>query len=345
MTRATVLVTGGAGYIGSHTCKALAAAGYRPIAFDNLSLGHRWAVRWGPLIEADLLDGAAVAAALREYQVAAVIHFAASAYVADSVRDPAAYYENNVLTTLRLMGAMVNAGVANLIFSSSCSVYGNPTRIPIDETHPTNPLSPYGQTKLDCENALRWFGQAYGLRWIGLRYFNAAGADPEGELGEDHEPETRLIPRAILAAMSKGPPLQIFGTDYDTEDGTAIRDYVHVSDLAEGHVLALRRLEAGLMAQIFNLGTGRGLSVRQITDTISAVGGIPVPQQRAPRRAGDPARVVADAARAQSMLHWLPRYSSVETIVRTAWQWHQHRLPQPQALDLARHTDDLACGR
>jgi UDP-arabinose 4-epimerase len=194
MTGASVLVTGGAGYIGSHACKALAAAGYRPIAFYNLSLGHRWAVRWGPLIEADLLDGAAIAAALREHQVTAVIHFAASAYVGDSMRNPAAYYQNNVLTTLKLLSAMLTAGVKNFVFSSSCSVYGNPTRIPIDETHPTTPLSPYAQTKLDCENALRWFGLAYGLRWITLRYFNAAGADPEGEIGEDHEPETRLIP-------------------------------------------------------------------------------------------------------------------------------------------------------
>src|SRR6516164_6408369 len=202
MTRTSVLVTGGAGYIGSHACKVLAAAGYQPIAFDNLSLGHRWAVRWGPLIEADLLDGAAIAAAFREHQVTAVIHFAASAYVGDSMRDPAAYYQNNVLTTLKLLDAMLASGVKNLIFSSSCSVYGNPTRIPIDETHLTAPVSPYAQTKLDCENALRWFGLAYGLQWIALRYFNAAGADPEGQIGEDHDPETRLIPRAILAAMA-----------------------------------------------------------------------------------------------------------------------------------------------
>jgi UDP-arabinose 4-epimerase len=340
MTPAAVLVTGGAGYIGSHTCKALAAAGYRPIAFDNLSLGHRWAVRWGPLTEADLLDGAAIAAALREHQVTAVIHFAASAYVGDSMRDPAAYYRNNVLTTLRLLDAMRTADVKNLIFSSSCSVYGNPTRIPIDETHPTTPLSPYAQTKLDCENALRWFGLAYGLRWIGLRYFNAAGADPQGEIGEEHEPETRLIPRAILAAMAKGPPLQIFGTDYATEDGTAIRDYVHVSDVAEAHVLALKRLERGLAAQILNLGTGRGLSVREVIDAVTAVAGRPVPVQQAARRAGDPAKVVADATRARSMLQWSPRYSSIETIVQTAWQWHQRRLLQPHMPDLARRTDE-----
>jgi len=326
MTHASVLVTGGAGYIGSHTCKALAAAGYRSIAFDNLSLGHRRAVRWGPLIEADLVDGAAITAALREHQVTAVIHFAASAYVADSMRDPAAYYQNNVLTTLKLLDAMLTAGIRNLIFSSSCSVYGNPTRTPIDETHPTAPLSPYAQTKLDCENALRWFGLAYGLQWIALRYFNAAGADPQGEIGEDHDPETRLVPRAILAAMAKGPPLQVFGSDYDTEDGTAIRDYIHVSDVAEAHVLALKRLEHGLTAQVLNLGTGRGLSVRQVVDAIAVVAGRPVPLQPAARRGGDPARVVADATRARSMLQWSPRYSSIETIVQTAWHWHQRRL-------------------
>jgi len=326
MTRSSVLVTGGAGYIGSHACKVLAAAGYQPIAFDNLSLGHRWAVRWGPLIEADLLDGAAIAAAFREHQVTAVIHFAASAYVGDSMRDPAAYYQNNVLTTLKLLDAMLASGVKNLIFSSSCSVYGNPTRIPIDETHLTAPVSPYAQTKLDCENALRWFGLAYGLQWIALRYFNAAGADPEGQIGEDHDPETRLIPRAILAAMAKGPPLEIFGTDYDTEDGTAIRDYIHVSDVADAHVLALKRLEQGLTAQVLNLGTGHGLSVRQVVDAVTAVAGRPVPLQQAARRSGDPARVVADATRARSMLQWAPRHSSIQTIVQTAWQWHQRRL-------------------
>jgi UDP-glucose-4-epimerase GalE len=284
-------------------------------------------------MEADLLDGAAIAAALRQHQVTAVIHFAASAYVGDSMRDPAAYYRNNVLTSLTLLGAMLTAGVKNLIFSSSCSVYGNPTRIPIDETHPTTPLSPYAQTKLDCENALRWFGLAYGLRWVALRYFNAAGADPEGEIGEDHEPETRLIPRAILAAMAQGPPLQIFGTDYDTEDGTAIRDYVHVSDVAEAHVLALKQLGEGFTAQIFNLGTGRGLSVRQVTDAVTVVAGKPVPLQQASRRAGDPAKVVADATRARLMLQWSARHSSIETIVHTAWQWHQRRLLQPQTLN------------
>jgi UDP-arabinose 4-epimerase len=318
-----VLVTGGAGYIGSHTCKALAAAGYRPVTFDNLSLGHRWAVRWGPLVEADLLDATAIAAALREHAVGAVVHFAASAYVGESVRDPAAYYRNNLQTTLNLLDAMRDAAVDTLIFSSSCSVYGDPVRLPIDESHPTVPLSPYGQTKLDCENALRWYGPAYGLRWMGLRYFNAAGADPDGEIGEDHDPETRLVPRAVLAAMGKGPPLNIFGNDYDTPDGTAVRDYVHVADLAQAHVLALRAVEAGTPSRVINLGTGTGFSVREVMNTVAAMAGSPVPHLYAPRRAGDPSRVIADAAHARAILHWSPRHSSIDAIVRTTWQWHQ----------------------
>src|SRR4051794_17832431 len=225
-----VLVTGGAGYIGSHTCKALAAAGYHPVSFDNLSLGHEWAVKWGPLVKADLLDAQTVQRALREHQIQAVIHFAASAYVGDSMRDPAWYYRNNVLTTLTLLDSMRAVGVKDIIFSSSCSVYGNPSRVPIDESHPTGPLSPYGQSKLDGENALRWYGQAYQMGWMALRYFNAAGADAAGDTGEDHEPETRLVPRAIMAAVGTAPPLEVFGTDYPTPDGTAIRDYIHVTD-------------------------------------------------------------------------------------------------------------------
>ncbi len=213
-TAAAVLVTGGAGYIGSHTCKALAAAGHLPVTLDNLSLGHRWAVQWGPLVEADLLDAAAVERAIRDHHIEAVIHFAGSAYVGDSMRDPAAYYRNNVLTTIALLDAMRATGVRDIVFSSSCSVYGNPVRLPIDESQPTGPLSPYGQSKLDGENALRWYGMAYGMRWMALRYFNAAGADADGNTGEDHDPETRLVPRAIMAALGTGPQLQVFGTDF-----------------------------------------------------------------------------------------------------------------------------------
>ena len=321
----SVLVTGGAGYIGSHACKALAAAGYQPVAFDNLSLGHRWAVKWGPLVEADLLDRAAIEKALREHNITAVIHFAASAYVGDSVRDPAAYYRNNVLTTLTLLDAMRATETKTIIFSSSCSVYGNPTRLPIDESHPTGPLSPYGQSKLDGENALKWYGQAYGIRWMALRYFNASGADRDGETGEDHDPETRLVPRAILAALGRGPALQVFGDDYATPDGTAIRDYVHVSDLASAHVLALTALERGADSQFLNLGTGRGYSVLEVLRAVEAVTGKPVPHQLAPRREGDPARVVADAQRASTVLDWEARQSALEQIVETAARWHAAR--------------------
>ncbi|MEJ0036294.1 MAG: UDP-glucose 4-epimerase GalE [Gammaproteobacteria bacterium] len=320
-----VLVTGGAGYIGSHTCKALAAAGFTPVAFDNLSLGHRWAVKWGPLVEADLLDRAAIETTLREHDIQAVIHFAASAYVGDSVRDPAAYYRNNVLTTLSLLDAMRAAGTRTIIFSSSCSVYGNPTRIPIDETHPTGPLSPYGQSKLDGENALRWYGQAYGIQWMALRYFNAAGADSAGDTGEDHDPETRLVPRAILAALGRVPPLQVFGDDYATPDGTAIRDYVHVSDLAMAHVRALTALSRGADSQIVNLSTGRGYSVLEVLRAVESVLGKPVPHQLAPRREGDPAKVIGDAKRAATVLDWEARESGLEQIVATAARWHTSR--------------------
>jgi len=324
--RSAVLVTGGAGYIGSHACKALAQAGYLPVAFDNLSLGHRHAVRWGPLVVADVIDRTAVESALREHEVAAVIHFAASAYVGDSMRDPAAYYRNNVLTTLSLMDAMRLCRVSTLVFSSSCSVYGSPDRLPIDETHPLRPLSPYGQSKLDCENALRWYGLAYGLRWMALRYFNAAGADPEGALGEDHEPETRLVPRAVLAALERGPALEVLGTDYSTPDGTAIRDYVHVSDLARAHVLALEALQRGVEPQVLNLGTGRGYSVLDVIRAIEASSRRQVPRRTAPRRDGDPAEVVADPRRARAVLDWTPALSTIEQIVATAWSWHSSRV-------------------
>jgi UDP-arabinose 4-epimerase len=318
----SILVTGGAGYIGSHTCKALAAVGYYPVSLDNLTLGHRWAVKWGPLVEADLLDAVAVQCALREYNIQAVIHFAASAYVGDSMRDPAAYYRNNVLTTLTLLDAMRSAKVNNIIFSSSCSVYGNPSHVPIDETHPTGPMSPYGQSKLDGENALRWYGQAYAMRWMALRYFNAAGADAEGHIGEDHNPETRLVPRAIMAAIGNAPALNIFGTDYPTHDGTAIRDYVHVSDLARAHVSALGALNAGTTSQVLNLGTGRGYSVREVLAAVETALGQPVPHTIAERRAGDPAEVVADARRAAVVLGWSAQESSLEDIVNSAARWH-----------------------
>lgn len=322
-----VLVTGGAGYIGSHTCKALAAAGWDPVTFDNLSLGHRWAVKWGPLVEGELLDTAAVTAALRAHEISAVVHFAASAYVGDSMRDPSFYYRNNLLTTLSLMEAMQAAAVPVLLFSSSCAVYGDPVHLPIDENHPTAPLSPYGQTKLDCENAIRWYGQAYGLRWAALRYFNAAGADPDGELGEVHDPETRLVPRAIMAVLGQGPALQVFGNDYPTPDGTAIRDYIHVSDLADAHVRSLEHLMQGGSSTVCNLGTGAGFSVMEVIETVAAQAGAGVPYHLAARREGDPSEVVADARRSAAIIGWMPQHSSLESIVRTAFTWHRDLKP------------------
>jgi UDP-arabinose 4-epimerase len=319
---ASVLVTGGAGYIGSHTCKALAAAGYVPVCLDNLSMGHRWAVQWGPLVEADLQDAEAVHRVFREHRIAAVIHFAASALVGDSMRDPAAYYRNNVLTTLTLLDAMRAADVRDIVFSSSCSVYGNPRHLPVDETHPIGPLSTYGQTKLDGENALRWYGQAYDMRWMALRYFNAAGADAAGQIGEDHSPESHLVPRAIMAALGMAPELSIFGTDYPTPDGTAIRDYIHVSDLARAHVSALGALKRGVASQALNLGAGRGYSVREVLNAVEVALGRKVPHSIGPRRAGDPAEIVADARRAAAVLGWTTQESSMESIVGTAARWH-----------------------
>lgn len=323
---AAVLVTGGAGYIGSHTCKALAAAGFLPVSYDNLSLGQRHMVRWGPLVVGDILDTASVSNAIRIHGVTAVVHFAASAYVGDSVRDPAGYYRNNLLGTLSLLDAMRDTGTRDIVFSSSCSVYGNPVTLPIDEAHPLAPLSPYGQTKLDGENALRWYSQAYGLRSVCLRYFNAAGADLEGELGEDHDPETRIVPRAILAALGAAPALEVFGDDYDTPDGTAIRDYVHVADLAAAHVMALQRLDELPTTSILNLGTGHGYSVSEVVAAVEAALERPVPHRLVARRTGDPAMVVADASRASKVLNWTPAHSDLHTIVASACRWHSERL-------------------
>jgi UDP-glucose-4-epimerase GalE len=297
-----------------------------PVSFDNLSLGHRRLVQWGPLIEADLADGDRLVAVLREHRVTSVIHFAASAYVGDSVRDPAFYYRNNLLTTLTLLGSMRAAGVSNIVFSSSCSVYGNPKRLPIDEAHPLAPLSPYGQTKLDCENAIRWYAAAYSLRAVCLRYFNAAGADPDGQTGEDHDPETRLVPRAIMAAMGALPALEVFGNDYPTADGTAVRDYVHVADLAHAHVAALEHLPEPGRAEVINLGTGRGYSVREVMDVVQRVVGRPVPHILVNRRAGDPSEVVADPQYAKTVLDWSAVHSDLHTIVATAHEWHLQRL-------------------
>lgn len=321
----SVLVTGGAGYIGCHACKVLARAGYRPVVFDDLSRGHREAVRWGPLVEGELGDRERLCAALGTHRVSAVMHFAAYAYVGESVADPAMYYRNNLGGTLSLLEAMRETGVNQIVFSSSCATYGIPDCVPIRETAPQLPVNPYGETKLAIERALGWYGRAYGLRSVVLRYFNAAGADPEGEIGEWHEPETHLVPLVLQAALGQRSRIDIYGTDYPTPDGTAIRDYVHVHDLARAHLQALEHLRAGGESMALNLGTGRGYSVREVVAAAEAVSGRRVPWRDAARRPGDPPALVADPRLAAELLDWRAQLSDLETIIRTAFAWHAGR--------------------
>jgi UDP-glucose-4-epimerase GalE len=317
-----VLVTGGAGYIGSHAAKALQRAGYRVVVFDNLSAGHRQAVRYGPLVEGDVTDVAAVRRAIRQHDVSAVMHFAALLDVGESVREPVRYYRNNVVGAVSVLEAMVAEGIRRFVFSSTCATYGEPIRTPIDETHPQQPINSYGETKLAVERALVHYERAYGLHWMALRYFNAAGADPDAEIGEDHSPEIHLIPRAIDAATG-GPGLQVFGDDYPTPDGTCLRDYIHVSDLADAHVRALASLVETGKSAAYNLGTGRPHSVRQVIDAVQQVTGRQVPWTMASRRPGDPAVLYAAPEKAQTELRWTPRFPKIESIVGTAWAWHQ----------------------
>ena len=316
-----VLVAGGAGYIGSHTCKALAAGGFVPVVYDNLSTGHRGFVRWGPLVEGDLLDEETLARTFAEHRPVAALHFAACAYVGESVEDPARYYRNNVVGALNLMDAARLGGNVPIVFSSTCAVYGEPRTLPITEDTPLVPVNPYGRTKLAVEQALSDYDAAYGLRSVRLRYFNACGCDPDGEVGESHDPETHLIPRAILAALGRLAELTIFGDDYPTPDGTAIRDYIHVRDLADAHVVAVRLLLGGGESISVNLGTGSGFSVREIVDAVERVTGLDVPRRIALRRPGDPAVLVADSSRAERLLGFSAAHSDVETIVRTACAW------------------------
>jgi UDP-glucose-4-epimerase GalE len=317
-----VLVTGGAGYIGSHACKALRRAGYRVVVLDNFSAGHRQAVRYGEVVEGDTGDVDLVRRALREYRLSAVMHFAALLDVGESVRQPLRYYRNNVTGTLSVLEAMAAESVGAFVFSSTCATYGEPMETPIPESHPQRPINPYGQTKLAVEQALPHIERTVGLRWTALRYFNAAGADPDGELGEDHAPEIHLIPRAIAAAAG-GPPLEVFGDDYPTPDGTCLRDYIHVSDLAEAHVRALERLVSKGASNAYNLGTGQPHSVKEVIETVQRVVGQTVPWNLAARRAGDPAVLYAAPDKARTALGWIPRLPELETIVRTAWAWHR----------------------
>jgi UDP-glucose 4-epimerase/UDP-arabinose 4-epimerase len=320
-----ILVAGGAGFIGSQTCKALKQAGFLPVTLDNLSTGYRDAVKWGPLVEGDLRDAALVQATVRKYGIAAALHFAAYSLVGESTRDPAKYYDNNVGAANAFASALIAAGCESFVFSSTAATYGIPKVSPIPESHPTVPINPYGASKLAFEGTLRWLGEAHILRWTALRYFNAAGADLDAECGESHEPETHLIPTLCKAVMGKIPALTVYGGDYDTPDGTPIRDYIHVVDLADAHVIAVRRLMAGGESGIYNVGTGEGSTVRQVIEAASRVLGIEVPFKVGPRRAGDPPSLVADASRLMRDFDWKPKHSDLDTIIRTAARWQRER--------------------
>jgi UDP-glucose-4-epimerase GalE len=319
----SILIVGGAGYIGSQTAKAVAAAGLEPVVFDNLVYGHEWAVKWGPLVRGDLADRALLVDVMKRHHVDAVIHFAAYAYVGESVTNPRKYFNNNVAGTLNLLDAMLDAGVRDVVFSSTCATYGEPQEVPIPENHPQQPVSPYGESKLAVERMLYWYSRAYDLRHAALRYFNAAGADPDGEIGEDHDPETHLVPLAVAAALGQRAALEIYGTDYPTPDGTAVRDYIHVADLADAHVRALARLRTGGQCLQLNLGTGRGHSVREVVAAVGAVAGRPVPIREVGRRAGDPPALVANARLASEVLGWKPRFPELEVIVEHAYRWRE----------------------
>ena len=326
--KANILVTGGAGYIGSHTCKALADAGYTPVTLDNLVYGHKWAVKWGPLIEGDLADRTLIRDVLEEYRIEAVIHFAAYAYVGESMLEPGKYFRNNVVNTINLLDAMVEHDVGRIVFSSTCATYGTPEHIPIDEQHPQRPVNPYGETKLIIERALHWYSGAYGIRAAALRYFNAAGADPEAGIGEDHDPETHLIPLVIETALGRRPHVEIYGTDYPTPDGSAVRDYIHVADLATAHVQALEKLKSGSENLFLNLGTGTGYSVKEVIAMVEQVSGRGVTARMSPRRPGDPAELVAANGQAGEKLGWTPQHSDLENIIETALRWHEMHAPE-----------------
>jgi UDP-glucose 4-epimerase len=328
MENPTILVTGGAGYIGSHAVLALRDAGYEVVILDNLVYGHRELVEKVlkvELIQGDTGDRALLDQLFKTREFAAVMHFAAYAYVGESVSQPAKYYRNNVVGTLTLLEAMCEAGIKNFVFSSTCATYGVPQQIPISENQPQQPINPYGMSKLMVEQILSDFEHAYGLRSVRFRYFNAAGADPQGRLGEDHEPETHIIPLVLLTAMGKRESISVFGTDYDTPDGTCIRDYIHVTDLAQAHILGLDHLLKGGSSEVFNLGNGQGFSIQQVIEAARVVTGRPIPVTLADRRPGDPPILVGSGEKAKRLLGWQPQYADLETILEHAWQWHQKR--------------------
>jgi len=318
-----VLVTGGAGYVGSHANKLLHQNGYNTLVYDNLEYGHAECSKWGTLVQGDLADRDGVRDLFEKHRITAVMHFAAYTYVGESVDHPDKYYQNNVANTLSLLNEMIEHGVRRLIFSSTCAVYGNPKRIPISEDHPLAPISPYGRGKQMVEMVLQDLNVAHGLQYASLRYFNAAGADPEGEIGEWHHPETHLIPIVLDAALGKREDVKLFGTDYDTPDGTCIRDYIHVTDLAAAHLAALEHLKKTGTSGVFNLGNGNGFSVRQVIDEARRVTGKEIPVEEVGRRPGDPSTLIGSSDKARKVLEWEPRFAALPEIIGTAWAWHK----------------------
>jgi len=319
-----ILVVGGAGYIGSHTSKLLAKRGYVPVVLDNLVRGHRRAANFGPFVEGSMTDTDLLHKTFSDYPISAVMHFAAFAYVGESMDNPAMYYQNNVANTLSLLEVMVERNIGNFIFSSSCSIYGEPDETPITEDQSKRPMSPYGRSKLMVEQILDDFEWAYGLKSVCLRYFNAAGADSDGELGEEHDPETHLIPVVLKTALGQHPHVNIFGDDYPTPDGTGIRDYIHVEDLTEAHVLALEKLLSGSPSAKYNLGNARGYSVKQVIETAERISGREIRVKIVARRAGDPAVLIASSAKANEELGWRAQMPDLETIMESAWNWHKN---------------------
>ena len=317
----TILVTGGAGFVGSHACKALARAGYAPVTFDNLERGHDWAVKWGPFEQGDLREESDLGRVFKTWQPWAVMHFAAYAYVGESSVEPIKYYDTNIGGTAKLLKACVAFGCKNIVFSSSCATYGVPARLPLTENEAQQPVNPYGYTKLVVERMLRDAEAAHGINHVALRYFNAAGADPDGELGELHEPETHLIPLVLFAAMGRMPSIKVFGNNYPTPDGTCIRDYVHVSDLAQAHVAALDWLAAGKPSDSFNLGNGHGFSIAEVIQTAEEVTGLTIKAEMCPRRAGDPPTLISDSTKARQLLGWRPQFSALDKQIDHEFRW------------------------
>jgi UDP-glucose 4-epimerase len=318
-----ILVTGGAGYIGSHCCKELSQKGFNPITIDNLVYGHSHFVKWGEFFEGDVGNPAHLKQCFSRHKIDAVMHFAAYAYVGESVQDPLKYYENNLRNTIALLHAVLENNVGYFVFSSTCATYGNPLKTPIDEDHPQNPINPYGKTKRMIEQILEDYQAAYGLKYISLRYFNAAGADPDADVGEDHDPETHLIPLVLDAAAGKSRAIKVFGTDYETPDGTCIRDYIHVTDLAGAHILAIERLLGGAGSSVYNLGNGQGFSVLEVIKRAEKITGKQIAVENTDRRPGDPPVLIASNAKAVKELGWQPRYAGLDDIIATAWRWHQ----------------------